>query len=72
VYPTCVVVSEGNFFIVGDSIGDIRIYDFGNNNLNLRCLLQSDELTNDEILCIKILNKNNILIQASDNIIRHF
>jgi len=23
-------------------------------------------------LCIKIINKNNILIQASDNLIRHF
>lgn len=72
VYPTSVVVSESNFFIVGDSIGDIRVYDFAHSNLNLRCHIVNEELLNDEILCIKILNKNNILIQCSDNLIRHF
>lgn len=41
VYPTACVVYESNFFIVGDSIGDIRIYDFAHNNLNLRCHIQN-------------------------------
>lgn len=72
VYPTACVVSESNFFIVGDSIGDIRIYDFAHNNLNQRCHIRSEELANDLILNIKIINKNNILVQASDNLIRHF
>lgn len=72
IYPTACVVSESNFFIVGDSIGDIRVYDFAHSNLNLRCHIVNEELLNDEILCIKILNKNNILIQCSDNLIRHF
>lgn len=66
------MVFEENFFIVGDSIGDLRIYDFAQNNLNMRILFQNEDLKNDEILSIKVVNKNNILVQASDNVIRHF
>ena len=58
--------------MVGDSIGDIRIYDFGRETLNLRCTIMNDELQNDLIMSIKVLNKNNLIIQASDNLIRHF
>lgn len=72
VYPTSCVVSDSNFFLVGDSIGDIRIYDFARDTLNERCHIIHDELQNDEILSLKILNKNNILVQASDNLVRHF
>ena len=32
----------------------------------------SEELRNDLIMGIKIINKNNIIIQASDNLLRHF
>lgn len=72
VYPTACAVCDGNFFVVGDSIGDIRIYDFGRETLNLRCTIMNDELRNDLIMTIKVLNKNNVIIQASDNLIRHF
>ena len=71
-YPTSCAVCDGNFFVVGDSIGDIRIYDFGRETLNLRCTIMNEELRNDLIMNIKVLNKNNLIIQASDNLIRHF
>ena len=72
VYPTASAVCEGSFFIVGDSLGEIRIYDFGKDKLMERCLISSDEMKNDIILNIHILNKNHLVIQASDNLIRHF
>jgi len=33
VYPTACTVVEANFFIVGDSIGEIRIYDFNKDRI---------------------------------------
>jgi len=72
VYPTASAVSEANFFIVGDSIGTIRIFDFGREKLSLRCLILPEELKNDMVLSIHILDKNHLMLQASDNLIYHF
>jgi hypothetical protein len=33
VYPTTCTVLEASFFIVGDSIGEIRIYDFSKDKM---------------------------------------
>jgi hypothetical protein len=65
-------VLESNFFVVGDSTGEIRVFDFARETINLTKTFYDDELKNDAILGIKILNKNHLLIQASDNLLRHF
>ena len=42
VYPTASAICEGNFFIVGDSIGEVRIYDFRKDRLEERCIIRSE------------------------------
>jgi WD40 repeat protein len=72
VYPTASAVAEGSYFIVGDSIGEIRVFDFSREKLTLRCLLAPEELKGDAVLSLHILNKSHLMIQAKDNLIRHF
>ena len=72
VYPTASAVCEGSFFLVGDSIGELRILDFNRDKISLRCLISPEDMKNDLILNIHVLNKNHLIVQASDNLIRHF
>ncbi len=41
VYPTACAVADSNFFVVGDSLGDIRIYDLSRERLTERCIISS-------------------------------
>lgn len=41
VYPTVCSVAEGAYFVVGDSIGEIRILDFAREKLTVRCLIDA-------------------------------
>lgn len=40
-YPTSSVVFEDSFFIVGDSNGGLRIYDFVQGDIKLRTFVQN-------------------------------
>jgi len=42
VYPSACAVVESSFFIVGDSIGEIRIYDFSKDKITERCLISPE------------------------------
>lgn len=42
VYPIASAVAEAAYFIVGDSIGEIRVFDFSREKLTLRCLLSPE------------------------------
>lgn len=72
VYPTASTAAE-SYFIVGDSLGLIRIYDFNKERLlTQRCVIENEELLNDAIFCLNVLNKNHLIVQVSDNVIRHY
>ena len=72
IFPTCCSVFENSFVVIGDSVGQIRIFDYGRDKFNLRCRIVPEELKDDKVLSVRVLQKSHLMIMASDNLLRHY